>query len=136
MGKGAGAALIRFLVDECLTADLLAEAYARGFEAHHVNMLGLRTASDRALMVQIVGGDFTFVTNNRRDFLRLYRLVDVHAGLLIIVPSVDLERQIVLFNAALDAIIAAGDDIAGELVEVDAEGNVTITHYPPLGGNE
>jgi predicted nuclease of predicted toxin-antitoxin system len=136
MGAGAGSALIRFLVDECLSAELLGEAYARGFEAHHVNHLGLRTASDRALMPQIVGGDFTFVTNNRRDFLRLYRFVDVHAGLLIIIPSVDISRQIVLFNAALDAIEAAGDDLIGELVEVDAAGRVTISRYPPDGGNE
>lgn len=128
--------MIRFLVDECLSAALLSEAYARGFEAHHVIHLGLRTASDRTLMPQIVGGDFTFVTNNRRDFLRLYRFVDVHAGLLIILPSVDTARQVVLFNAALDAIVAAGNDLTGELVEVDARGVVTISRYPAAGGNE
>jgi hypothetical protein len=60
----------------------------------------------------------------------------VHAGLLIIIPSVDISRQIVLFNAALDAIEAAGDDLIGELVEVDAAGRVTISRYPPDGGNE
>ncbi len=136
MGAGTGTALIRFLVDECLSTDLLVEAYARGFEAHHVNTLGLRSASDRALMVQIIGGDFTFVTNNRRDFLRLYRIVDVHAGLLIIIPSVDTKQQIALFSAALDAIAAAGDDLTGELVEVGPDGTVTITRYPSVGGND
>jgi predicted nuclease of predicted toxin-antitoxin system len=136
MGAPAGTALIRFLIDECLTPDLCAEAYARGFEAHHVNMLGLRRATDRALMVQIVGGDFTFVTNNRRDFLRLYHVIDIHAGLLVIVPSVAIARQAELFNAALDAIIAAGGDLTGELVEVAADGTVTITRYPPPGGND
>jgi predicted nuclease of predicted toxin-antitoxin system len=136
MGAGSGAALIRFLIDECLTPELLAEAYARGFEAHHVNTLGLRKASDRALMVQIVGGGFTFVTNNRRDFLRLYHIIDVHAGLLVIVPSVAIDRQAELFNAALDAIIAAGSDLTGELVEVASDGTVTITRYPAPGGNE
>jgi predicted nuclease of predicted toxin-antitoxin system len=127
--------LIRFLVDECLSAELLAEAYARGFEAHHVNHLGLRSASDRALMPQIVGGDFTFVTNNRRDFLRLYRFVEVHAGQLVIIPSVDIDNQVRLFNAALDAIIAAGHDLVGVLVEVDAAGAVVISQYPPEGEN-
>ncbi len=128
--------MIRFLIDECLSAELLAEAYARGFEAHHVNHLGLRTASDRSLMPQIIGGNFTFVTNNRRDFLKLYRLVDVHAGLLIIIPPVPSRRQIALFNAALDAIALAGSDLVGELVEVAADGRVTISPYPPSGGNE
>lgn len=136
MGAGAGAALIRFLIDECLTPELLAEAYAQGFEAHHVNTLGLGRATDRALMVEIVAGDFTFVTNNRRDFLRLYLLSDVHAGLLIIVPSVNIDRQAELFNAALDAIIAAGGDLTSELVEVEADGTVTITRYPSPGGND
>ena len=128
--------MIRFLIDECLTPELLAEAYARGFEAHHVNTMGLRKASDRSLMVQIVGGDFTFVTNNRRDFLRLYHIVDVHAGLLVIIPSGGIDRQAELFNAALDAIAAAGDDVTGELIEVAADGSVTMTRYPALGGND
>jgi predicted nuclease of predicted toxin-antitoxin system len=128
--------LIRFLIDECLTPDLLAEAYARGFEAHHVNTLGLRTASDRALMVQIIGGDFTFVTNNRRDFLRLYHVIDLHAGLLVILPSVGIDRQAELFNAALDAIASAGGDLTGELVEVASDGTVTIRRYPGPGGND
>lgn len=128
--------MIRFLIDECLTPELLAEAYVRGFEAHHVNTMGLRKASDRALMVQIVGGDFTFVTNNRRDFLRLYHVIDVHAGLLIIIPSVDIDRQAELFNAALDAIAAAGDDVTGELVEVAIDGTVIISRYPAPGGND
>lgn len=128
--------MIRFLIDECLTPELLAEAYARGFKAHHVNTMGLRKASDRSLMVQIVGGDFTFVTNNRRDFLRLYHVIDVHAGLLVIIPSVGIARQAELFNAALDAIAAAGDDVTGELVEVAADGTVTISRYPSPGGND
>ncbi|MBC7504575.1 MAG: DUF5615 family PIN-like protein [Sandarakinorhabdus sp.] len=128
--------MVRFLIDECLTPELLAEAYARGFEAHHVDTLGLAKASDRALMVQIVGGDFTFVTNNRRDFLRLYHVIDVHAGLLTIIPSVGIECQAELFNASLDAIAAAGDDMTGEFVEVAADGTVTITRYPAPGGND
>lgn len=108
----------------------------RGFEAHHVNWLGLNTLSDRAIMPQIVGGDFTFVTNNGRDFLRLYRGVDVHAGLLVILPSVGNAEQRRLFGAALDAIIAAGADITGELVEVDRDGTVRFRRYPDPLGNE
>jgi hypothetical protein len=87
-------------------------------------------------MLQIVGGDFTFVTNNRRDFLRLYHVIDIRAGLLVIVPSVAIARQAELFNAALDAIIAAGSDPTGELFEVAADGTVTSTRYPLPGGND
>lgn len=85
------------------------------------------------LIPQIVGGDFTFVTNNRRDFLRLYRVIDVHAGLLIILPSVGYHRQIALFRAALAAIVARGGDVTCELVEVTADGSVSFTPYPAAG---
>jgi predicted nuclease of predicted toxin-antitoxin system len=128
--------LIRFLIDECLSPSLAAEAFQRGFEAHHVNWLGLTSRSDRALWPQIIGGDFTFVTNNARDFLRLYRGVDVHAGLLVILPSVGNAEQLRLFAAALEAIIAAGADITGELVEVDRDGTVRFRRYPDPLGND
>jgi predicted nuclease of predicted toxin-antitoxin system len=128
--------LIRFLIDECLTPKLLIDAYAAGFEAHHAKNLGLSSQSDRALMVQIIGGDFTFVTNNARDFLSLYRTVDLHDGLLIILPSTEAMEQRRLFRAALDAIIAAGSDITGELVEVDRDGTVRFRRYPDPLGND
>lgn len=98
--------------------------------------LGLAGTSDRMLSAQIIGGDFTFVTNNARDFLRLYRGVDVHAGLLVILPSARKPEQLRLFAAALDAIIAAGSDITGELVEVDRDGTVRFRRYPDPLGND
>ena len=128
--------LIRFLIDECLTPAMLADAYAAGFEAHHVNTLGLTSQSDRALMVQIIGGDFTFVTNNAKDFLRLYHNVDVHAGLIVVLPSGEVEEQRALFRKVLDAITAAGSDITGELIEVDRDGTVRFRRYPDPLGND
>lgn len=128
--------MIRFLVDECLSPKLLADAYAAGFEAHHVNTLGHTSQSDRALMVQIIGGDFTFVTNNAKDFLRLYTKIDLHAGLVVILPSGEIEEQRQLFRRVLDAIIAAGNDIAGELVDVDLDGTVRFRRYPDPLGND
>lgn len=98
--------------------------------------LGMAGTSDRMLSTQIIGGDFTFVTNNARDFLRLYRGVDVHAGLLVILPSARKPDQLRLFGAALDAIIAAGADITGELVEVDRDGTVRFRRYPDPYGND
>ena len=95
----------------------------------------MRTFADRDLLPQIIGGDFTFVTNNRQDFLRLYRYVDLHAGLLIIVPAAKRETQITLFAAALDAIEAQSPDIINELVEVDVDRRVTFSRYPFDGDN-
>lgn len=115
--------------------ELVAEAHARGYDASHVGFMALLGSSDRALLPQIVGGDFTFVTNNRRDLLRLYKHVEVHAGLLIILPSINVVGQIALFLKALDAIEARGADMVNQLVEVDGDGAVTFGTYPFFGDN-
>jgi hypothetical protein len=55
--------------------------------ADHVNYLGLGSSKDWELMKLIVEQDYTFVTNNRTDFLALYQRVSLHAGLVIIHPE-------------------------------------------------
>jgi len=47
-------------------------AVERGHEATHVNYRGLSGVQDWNLMAPIREGDFTFVTNNAKDFRRLY----------------------------------------------------------------
>lgn len=112
--------MIRFLIDECLSPELATEARLRGFEAVPVVHPGLAGTSDRMLSTQIIGGDFTFVTNNAR----------------VILPSARKPDQLRLFAAGLDAIIAAGSDITGELVEVDRDGTVRFRRYPDPLGND
>lgn len=90
---------MKFLVDECLHTSLVAIAEARGHEAGHVNWLGLSGETDWDLMPRILAEDFTFVTNNARDFRKLYAREEVHAGLLIIVPQVAPDKQRELFDA-------------------------------------
>lgn len=92
---------MRLLVDECLHESLASLAHGAGFEATHVNQLGLRGKPDWALMKWIEEGEFTFVTNNRVDFLRLFARKDLHAGLIIVVPNVMPALQRALFQAAL-----------------------------------
>ena len=45
--------------------------------------------------------NFTFVTNNARDFRKLYAKEELHAGLVIIVTQVLPVRQRELFDAVL-----------------------------------
>ena len=80
--------MAKLLIDECLHASLLELAHAAGHAADHVNYLGLGSSKDRELMALILEQDYTFVTNNRSDFLTLYRGAPLHTGLLVIVPSV------------------------------------------------
>ena len=65
--------------------------------------------------------DYTFVTNNRADFLARYGREPLHAGVIIIVPNVTPILQRELFKAALDHIDAR--DLTNSVVEVEYEGN-------------
>ena len=120
---------MRFLVDECLHTSLVAVAEGRGHEARHVNWLGLSGETDWDLMPRIIAEDFTFVTNNARDFRKLYAREEIHAGLLIIVPQVAPDKQRELFDALLDEL---GEDsaIVNEIIEIQLEdGAAVITRY-------
>jgi len=49
---------------------------------------------------RIVKGEFTFVTNNRMDFIRLFGKMELHAGLVILVPNAAPALQRAPFEAA------------------------------------
>jgi len=66
---------------------LIGVAHGAGFEATHVNHLGLSGKPDWELTDRIFKDEFTFVTNNRVDFVRLFGKIELHAGLIIIVPN-------------------------------------------------
>jgi hypothetical protein len=66
---------------------LVREAQAAGFEAYHVAHLGLASSKDRELVAYAVARDLVLVTNNAGDFLRLYGALELHPGLVIIVPN-------------------------------------------------
>ncbi len=120
---------MKFLVDECLHTSLVAVAEGRGHEARHVNWLGLSGETDWDLMPRILAEDFTFVTNNARDFRKLYAQEEIHAGLLIIVPQVAPDKQRALFDALLDEL---GDNagVVNEVIEIQFEdGAAVITRY-------
>ena len=78
-------------------------------------------------------GDFVVVTNNASDFRRLYATQPVHAGLIIIIPSVNRIGQQRLFLGALDELARFGEPV-NRVLEVDIEGDdVTFNLYdlPP-----
>jgi hypothetical protein len=75
-------------------------------------------------MATIRAQDYTFVTNNRSDFLALHGREPLHAGVIIIVPSVVPSRQRELFSAALKHIGAR--DLTNTVVEVKYAGTRII----------
>jgi predicted nuclease of predicted toxin-antitoxin system len=60
---------MKFLVDECLSAELAHMAKEAGHvESSHVVWQGWSGKKDWQLMAPILGGDWTFVTKNSVDF--------------------------------------------------------------------
>ena len=120
---------MKFLIDECLHTSLVAVAQNRGHECSHINWLGLSGETDWDLMPRIVDGNFTFITNNARDFRKLYAKEELHAGLVIIVPQVLPARQRALFEAVLDELVNV-DELLNEVIEISVdEDALEITRY-------
>src|ERR1700730_16903296 len=107
---------MRFLIDECLHESLVEVAHAAGFERTHVNHLGLSGKPDWELAERIVKDEFTFVTNNRVDFLPLFGKKDLHPGLIFLVPTVVPALQRARLVSALQYL--SGRDLVNTVVEV------------------
>lgn len=120
---------LRFLIDECLTTRLVKIANECGFEAYHVAHHGWSKLKDPALFKIIQRENFTFVTNNRDDFINLVKTVDLHAGLIVILPSVVRDEQISLFRKAL-AYGGGLSDMVNKVLEIDKNEKVRIYDLP------
>jgi hypothetical protein len=59
---------VRFLIDECLTVDLVTVAGQSGHEAQHVAHVGRAGWKDWNVVRYARDGDFILVTNNASDF--------------------------------------------------------------------
>jgi predicted nuclease of predicted toxin-antitoxin system len=112
---------VKLLIGEYLHTSLVELAHAAGHVGDHVNYLGLGRSKDWVLMATIREQDYTFVTNNRSDFLVLHRQEPLHPGVIIIVPNVTPLRQRELFSAALKHI--GTRDLTNTVVEVKYAGN-------------
>ena len=120
---------MRFLIDECLTVELAREAERAGYEAHHVTHLRKASWKDWTIRDYAVQHDFILVTNNASDFRKLYAASDVHPGLVIVVPNVVQEKQVLLFREAMERLAQCGD-ATNKVLEVDiAEEDITLTMY-------
>ncbi len=123
----------RFLIDENLSPALVEPAREQGFEAMHVNHLGLRTDMDWDLLKVIAEQDWVLVTNNAIEFRGRYREIELHPGVVFLVPAVRRAEQIRLFEAALGYIGTDGD-LVNRAIDVVFDLNrvaiVTAYHLP------
>jgi len=120
----------RFLIDENLSPALVEPARQRGFEAMHVNHLGLRTETDWDLLKVIAEQDWVLVTNNAIEFRGRYRDIELHPGIVFLLPAVRRAEQLRLFGAALDHLSTDGDMVNRALdVAFDLNRAVIVTAY-------
>jgi predicted nuclease of predicted toxin-antitoxin system len=120
---------VRFLIDECLSIDLVAVAGESGHEAQHVAHVGRARWKDWNLVRYARDSDFVLATNNASDFRHLYADQPLHAGLIILIPVVNRDVQRRLFKAALDELAVIGEPV-NRVLEIDLDGDeVTLTLY-------
>jgi hypothetical protein len=136
---------LRFLIDECLTPELVDLAIAAGHpEATCVRDRALLSAKDWQLMRIIVTADYTLVTNNAFDFRGHgnsgpgghYSREPIHAGLVCLHSerSFGFNTQRELFQLALDDLVS-NPDLVNQVLEVyeAADGTVEISRYELSG---
>lgn len=121
---------LRFLVDENLSVVLPETAHARGYEATHVNHYGLHQAKDWDILQIVEAEDWVLVTSNVIEFRGRFRNMEMHPGVIFIVPVVPRAQQIELFSAALDSI-ADFPEMVNIAVEVAYAGDrIRVNRYP------
>jgi predicted nuclease of predicted toxin-antitoxin system len=116
------------LIDACLSPELASVAQARGLTAMHAAWVNMERAEDWEVAALAAERDYVVVTNNRRDFLRLYAQLEVHNGLVIILPAVLRAEQWRLFGIALD-VAEWQDSLINLLIEVHADGTVEVSNW-------
>ena len=77
----------RIFIDECLSAALVAVAKNKGIIAVYGPYVGKAGWQDWNIVPFPLENNYIIVTNNRRHFLGEYVKLDVHNGLVIIVPQ-------------------------------------------------
>jgi predicted nuclease of predicted toxin-antitoxin system len=119
----------RIFIDECLSAALVSVAKDRQVGADYGPHVGKGGWQDWNIIRFALENDYIVATNNRRDFLHAYANVDLHNGLVILVPSLGRAGQIKLFSAALEEMIILGDHAINKLIEVLEDGTVHVREW-------
>jgi predicted nuclease of predicted toxin-antitoxin system len=121
---------VKFLVDECLSPELVAIARARGHgESMHVTWLGMRSRKDWSIVRRAIADGYVLVTNNTTDFRALLRREEVHAGLVCLnvapgLMSLDVQKR--LFAFVLDRL---GDrEPVNELLQITLD-KYKVVHF-------
>jgi predicted nuclease of predicted toxin-antitoxin system len=76
------------LIDDCLHRVLAQVARDHGYDAAHITTVGMASTPDKMIAERAVQTGAIMVTNDARDYRRLYARFVSHPGLVIMLPSV------------------------------------------------
>lgn len=107
----------------------MAISKSRGLQAEFGPHVGLAGWQDHNLVPLAIERDYIIVTNNRRDFLKLYLQQEVHGGFIIIVPRTSRARTNELFVLALDHLLEMNEDLVNQVIEVLEDGSVHVREW-------
>jgi hypothetical protein len=79
--------------------------------------LGLGEWRDWSILDIVQKYGWVLVTNNAVEFRSRYRAIEIHPGVVFLLPSVRREQQLILFQAALDEI-AINPDLTNQALDV------------------
>jgi hypothetical protein len=140
--RGCKGMTLKFLIDECLSPELVGIAVAHGhYESTCVRDRGWAGAKDYMLIAHAVSEDLTLVTCNSVDFRGAgpgnlggeHAKQELHAGLVCLNSELplDLDLQSELFRLALETLEAARVDLVNMALEVfhKADGSIECVIY-------
>jgi predicted nuclease of predicted toxin-antitoxin system len=124
---------VKFLIDECLSPELVAIARERGhWETTHVTWLGMRSRRDWSITRRAIDNGYVLVTNNTADFTALLDREKLHPGLVCLnvapgLTSLDVQKR--LFVLALERV--GESEPINEIIEITlrSDGTVLVERY-------
>ena len=124
--------MTRLLLDEHISPALVRKLGEKGLYAEAVAHVGLSGEPDEHIWNYALEHDFTVVTTNARNFIRLLN-VEVHPGLIVLRESgLTRDEQWDRIQPIIDHILESSDDdfLLNKLVEISAAGEWEIREIP------
>ena len=107
-----------FLIDNDVSPSIVAMCHRRGYAATHASFLNMAAASDLLMARKAIEMSYVFVTSNRTDFLKLYDKLDIHPGLVVVIPKLRRDAQVAALETIVDYIEENELDMIDMLLEV------------------
>ena len=112
--------MIRLLLDEHISPSIVRRFAEEGVYAQSVSHIGLSGQSDPSIWRYALDNDFTVVTTNARDFIKLLN-IEIHPGLIVLREGgLTREEQWDRLAPVIEHIKASGDDdfVLNKLIEI------------------